>query len=187
MAKSDKDKKIEALEKEIGLKEEEIQRLNTEMKVKSDTIDDYLSTMKMIQADFENYKKRVEREKEKALFYSKEDIIVNLLDMKDNFERAFLLEKSPQAIDDFYKGFEMIYNQLCKLLVDEGVKEIECINMEFDPYYHEALMMDENGEGDREYVCREFQKGYILKDKVIRHSKVSVKKGNKDENGDLNG
>jgi len=184
MARSDKDKKIKALEKEIKDKDTILNDLSSEIESKDKTISEYLESMKLMQADFENYKKRVEREREKVYSYAKEDILVKLLELKDNFERAFSLEKNAESIDDFYKGFEMIYNQLSKILVDEDVKEIDCINMMFDPYYHEALMMDEKGNGDTDIVCQEFQKGYILKDKVIRHSKVKVIKGKLEQDGE---
>ncbi|HOP08999.1 MAG TPA: nucleotide exchange factor GrpE [Candidatus Methanofastidiosa archaeon] len=178
MTKSGKDKKIESLEKELEQAVQHISELEEDNVKKTTTIDDYLNTMKLIQADFENYKKRAERERVKTISYAKEDLIVKLLELKDNFERAFSVSDKDSASENVYKGFEMIYEQLCKVLSDEDVSEIECVNKIFDPYYHEALMMEDGGEGDIDVVCKEFQKGYKLKDKVIRHSKVSVRKVN---------
>jgi len=184
MVKGGKDKKIQSLEEEVEQAVEKINELEGEIEKRNATINDYLNTMKVLQADFENYKKRVEREREQTISFAKEDLIVKLLDLKDNFERAFSVSEKDKASEGVLKGFEMIYNQLKKLLEEEGVKEIACIDREFDPYYHEALMMDGDGDGDREIVCKEFQKGYVLKDKVIRHSKVCVRKGIIDDEGE---
>ncbi|MHC1605458.1 MAG: nucleotide exchange factor GrpE [Candidatus Methanofastidiosia archaeon] len=154
----------------------QIEELKKDITEKEAMIEDYLNTMKRIQADFENFKKRIERENNEFKAYAKQDLILKLLDIKDNFERALSTLDNQKIPEEYAEGLKMIHRQFAKALEEDGIREIECLGKEFDPYYHEVLMADNDSDGDIEIVCEEFQKGYILKDKVIRHSKVKVKK-----------
>ncbi|MHC1609195.1 MAG: nucleotide exchange factor GrpE [Candidatus Methanofastidiosia archaeon] len=165
---------------------EQIKELKEKLEEKEAVIEDYLNTMQRTQADFENFKKRVERDNKNILAFANEGVLTKLLDIKDNFERALLAEGVDKVPAEYAKGFDMIYKQLQKLLFEEGIEEIECIGKNFDPYYHEALIMDNCSDGDKEIVCEEFQKGYIYKNKVMRHSKVKVKKQKSEEDGEKN-
>jgi len=154
------------------------------IKEKDALIEEYLNAAKMVQADFENYKKRSIRDTQRQVSFAKEGILLSILEIKDNFERALALADNQEVPKDFLKGVEMIHAQLCKLLSDEQVTPINCVGKEFDPYFHEALFMDDSGAGCIDVVCEEFQKGYIYNDKVIRHSKVKVKKQDSSQEGE---
>ena len=125
-------------------------------------------------AEFENYRKQLDREKEEFMRCANERLIIEILDVADNFERALpeLRKKDPEGA----AGMEMIYRQLMKTLEKFGVRSIEAAGKKFDPYDHEAFMQQET-EGPDGMVLEELQKGYRLNDKVIRHAKVKVSKG----------
>ncbi len=129
--------------------------------------------LQRLQADFQNYRKQVERDREKQCLLSKRNIISDLLPLLDSFELA-LKSKDKNIDKDFQKGVELIFSQLFSILEKQGVKRIDCIGKRFDPNYHEVLLSEE-GEED-EIVLEEFQKGYMLGEMVIRHSKVKISK-----------
>lgn len=136
-----------------------------------------IETLQRLQAEFENYKKRVDRDYENMVKCSNEDLIKQILPIIDNFELAL---KSCKVKDEFYKGMELIYSQLIDTLLSRGVKPIECLGKKFDPYYHEALLTEES-EKEPNTILEELQKGYMLYDKVIRHSKVKIAKKKKED------
>jgi molecular chaperone GrpE len=129
--------------------------------------------LQRVQADFDNYKKAVEKEKSESIKYATEKLIVKLLPVLDSFELAL---KSTADKEKFVKGVELIFSQLYSILEQEGLQPIKALGQHFDPYKHEVLMQ-EKSEKD-EVVLEELQKGYTLNGKVIRHSKVKIgKKG----------
>ncbi len=127
-------------------------------------------TLQRVQAEFENYRKRVEKEKEQFAVTASSIIIKQILPVVDNFEAA--LKNKPDS-QEFAKGIEMIYAQLFSVLENAGLKIIDAEGKMFDPYLHEALMQEESDKDDG-VVIEEFQKGYTLGNSVIRHSKVKV-------------
>lgn len=127
-------------------------------------------TLQRTQAEFENYKKRVDKEKQEFVKYSKAELIQKLLPIIDTFEIAL---KSTDDKEKFVKGMEIVYAQLISSLHAEGLKPIEALGKKFDPYLHE-VMLKEKSEKDEGTVLEELQKGYMLNDKVLRHSKVKV-------------
>tara|TARA_Y100000310_G_scaffold128407_1_gene127583 strand:- start:846 stop:1328 length:483 start_codon:yes stop_codon:yes gene_type:complete len=132
-------------------------------------------TLQRTQAEFENYKKRVDNEKQEFVKYAKAETIQKLLSTIDTFEIALKSTKDPEK---FVKGMEMVYVQLMTLLHSEGLKPIESLGKKFDPYLHE-VMLKEKSDKDDGVVLEELQKGYMLNDKVLRHSKVKVSEKNK--------
>ena len=135
-------------------------------------IKELTETLQRLQAEFENYKKGVEKEKEEFLRYAKADLIVKLLPILDSFELAI---KNTTDNDKFIKGVELIFAQLYALLQSEGLMPIKAIGEKFDPYKHEVLMKQESDK-EEDIILEEMQKGYMLNDKVLRHSKVKVSK-----------
>jgi len=129
-----------------------------------------------LRADFENYRKQLNREKEEFAKIANEKLITQLLDVVDNFERAISTINDKETM----KGIKMVYRQFYKILEENGLKKIEALGKKFDPYYHEVLMREESDKEDGT-IIEEFQTGYMLKEKVIRHSKVKVAKNIKDE------
>lgn len=125
------------------------------------------------QADFMNYKKRVEKEKSELTVFANEKIVTEMLTIVDNFERALQSEKE-NSETAFYKGVELILKQLMDTLYKFGLEEIDALNQDFDPNFHHAVTQEEADEPDK--VIDVLQKGYKLKDKVIRPSMVKVSK-----------
>lgn len=150
---------------------------NPELKDKKDKdkdllIDDLTDTLRRLQADFENYKRRTEKEKENCIVYASESMIKDLLPFLDSFELAL---NNKENKEEFLKGVELIYSQLWELLENKGLKSIDCKDKPFDPNCHEALLSEKSDKPENT-VIQELQKGYMLKDKIIRPSKVKVSK-----------
>lgn len=127
-----------------------------------------------LQADFVNFKKRSEKEKERSIAYGVESFVCELLPIMDNFQRALDSELDKES--GFFKGVEMILNQLKTLLTNKGIEEIEDLGTDFDPNIHNAISMEESEEYEAGKVISVLQKGYKYKDKVIRPSMVIVSK-----------
>jgi molecular chaperone GrpE len=136
--------------------------------------EEYLKRLQYLQADFENYKKRSKREIEEIKIFANEDLIVKLLDVVDNFERA--LSDTAEKDDPLIKGVEMTYKQLRDILERKGVKPIDALGERFDPHKHEVVMVTEDGDHQDEEIIDELQRGYMLGDRVIRYSKVIIAK-----------
>ena len=159
------------------MKKEE-KKHKAEPKKEKDVIAELTDILQRTQAEFENYKKRVDKEKQEFVKYSKAELIQKLLPIIDTFEIAL---KNNKDNEKFVKGMDMVYAQLISLLHSEGLKPIDSLGKKFDPYLHEA-MLKEKSEKDEGTVLEELQKGYMLNDKVLRHSKVKVsEKDNKKE------
>jgi len=127
-------------------------------------------------ADFENSKKRLERERETSLKYAEENILKELLPGIDNIERAMDQGKEANNMESLLEGIELTRNGLLATLEKYGVKAIDSTGQPFDPNIHEALAMEESDEIEPNMVLREFQKGYIYKERLLRPSKVIVSK-----------
>ncbi len=126
-----------------------------------------------LQAEFDNYRKRVEKEKKEIIEYSTEEIIKKMLDVLDNFERAFQSLENGASLEEFRDGMEKIHKLFRDILEKEGVSEITETER-FDPHVHEAMMQEINDDVEDETVTEVFQKGYRLGSKVIRPAKVKV-------------
>jgi molecular chaperone GrpE len=138
--------------------------------------EEYYDRLLRLTAEFENYKKRTRREFDDFRRYAAENVIQRLLPILDNFERALL--SAPEGADDgFRAGIEIIHKQLRETLAKAGLSPMEPVGRKFDPNLHEALMPVQSDEHEEGIVVEEFQQGYTLLDKVIRHAKVSVSAG----------
>ncbi|MFH1590071.1 MAG: nucleotide exchange factor GrpE [archaeon] len=131
--------------------------------------------LQRVQAEFENFKKRTEKENSEFKQYAEADLIKSLLPVLDNFELALQNQTSTR---EFLKGVELIYAQLFQTLEERGLKVIDSKGKEFDPFLHEALLTETSKEKENT-VLEDLQKGYTLNNKLIRHSKVKVAKGGK--------
>lgn len=125
-------------------------------------------------ADFENYRRRIRLEQEANEKYKSQQIITNLLPALDNFERAMAIEPDNDQTKALLEGVQMIYRSILDVLKQEGAEPIEAVGKEFDPNLHQAVMQSEDDQYDSNIVVEEFQKGYKLKDRVIRPSMVKV-------------
>jgi molecular chaperone GrpE len=150
-----KDKKLEELQNEVNTLKDKNMRIAAEM----------VNTLR-----------RKDEETNRLLKYSNESLITELLPVIDNFERALNVDVTSNDVESYQKGMTMIYNSLKNILEKFEVKEIEAIDKEFDPSFHQAVMQEEK-EGTKENIVIEvLQKGYTYKDKVIRPAMVKVSK-----------
>jgi molecular chaperone GrpE len=165
--------KKEEKEKTVTLKEKEYLELLEEAKKGKESHDKMLRH----QADLENTRKRLEREKQEFIKFANEGLILGLLNILDDLERTVsLAESSKQDLPAFLKGIEMILAHLYEMLKEHGVKPIEAEGKIFDPNYHEALMQVENKELADQTIVEVLQKGYLIYDRVLRTAKVKVSK-----------
>ena len=134
-------------------------------------IEELTDRLKRNMAEFDNFRKRTEKEKSSMYIIGAKDIVEKILPVVDNFERG--LAQAPED-DAFADGMKMIYKQLISTLNDLGVQPIEAVGKEFDPNFHNAVMHVEDEEAGENIVVEEFQKGYTYKDFVVRHSMVKV-------------
>jgi molecular chaperone GrpE len=136
--------------------------------------DDYLAQLKYLQADFENYRKRVDREIRDIEDFSTSALIRKLLPVLDDLELAAASAEKSEESKGFLEGVAMVQKNLTGALQSEGLKAIEAVGKPFDPELHEAVEMVDGTENKRDMVVGEIRKGYILKDKVLRPSMVRV-------------
>jgi molecular chaperone GrpE len=129
-----------------------------------------------VQADFENFRRRTNKEKAELAQYASAKLIEQLLPVIDNFERAIYVSKENKDFDAFAKGIEMIYQQTVQVLAQEGLKPIEAVGRPFNPDFHQAVMQVEKEGVEEGTVVEELQKGYMFKEKVLRPSMVKVSK-----------
>ncbi|MBQ4304630.1 MAG: nucleotide exchange factor GrpE [Lachnospiraceae bacterium] len=127
-------------------------------------------------AEFDNYRKRTDKEKESMFSMGERSVIEKMLPILDNFERGLAALPEEEKGSSFADGMDKILKQFTKQLEDLGVKPIEAVGKEFDPAYHNAVMQVESEEYEEGVVVQEFQKGYMYKDTVLRHSMVTVAK-----------
>ena len=146
------------------------------MEEKAKKSDEYYDRLLRLQADFDNYKKRLEKDKIEFIKFANEEIIAEILKILDDFERAVDAGKIKHDFDILYKGIEMIHNDFKEFLKQKGLKEIEAEGKPFNPNEHEAMMQEETDEHPEDYIVEEFQKGYTFNGRVIRPAKVKVAK-----------
>lgn len=125
-------------------------------------------------AEFDNYRKRTEKEKSAMYEIGAKDIVEKILPVVDNFERGLQSVAEENKEDPFVQGMDKIYKQLMTTLEGIGVKPIEAVGQEFNPDFHNAVMHIEDEEAGENVVVEEFQKGYMYRESVVRHSMVKV-------------
>jgi len=135
-------------------------------------------------AEFENYKRRVENDQLNLFKYAAESLIIKLLPVIDDFERSLVHLKDAKDVDSIKDGIKLVYDKLMKMLEEQGVKPIEAVGKPFDVHYHEAIMQKKADNVEPHTVIEEFEKGYLYKDRVIRHTKVAVSEDNAEEISD---
>lgn len=145
-------------------------QLEEQRKLADDNYQRYLRT----QADFDNFRRRSRQEKEDFAKYASGKLIEQLLPIVDNFERALSAGKDNNDYEALLKGVDMIYRQLDQVLAQEGLQRIESVGQPFNPDYHQAIMQVKSDEHEEGIVVEEMQKGYKLKDKVLRVAMVKV-------------
>jgi molecular chaperone GrpE len=130
-----------------------------------------------LMAEFENFRRRNAKEQLELIETANGKLLEKLSEVQDNFERAFAAENKAKDLEAFEKGMQMIYNQFAKVLTDAGLEQIDPTGKEFDPNLHEALMQQPSETIPEGHVVTVFQKGYKLKNKILKTAKVIVSSG----------
>lgn len=130
-----------------------------------------------LMAEFDNFRRRSAKEQLDIIETANGKLLEKLSEVQDNFERAFAAENKAQDLDAFEKGMQLIYNQFTKVLTDAGLEQIDPTGKEFDPNLHEALMQQPSETVPEGHVVTVFQKGYKLKNKILKTAKVIVSSG----------
>ena len=141
---------------------------------KDEQIADLTDKLTRHMAEFDNYRKRTEKEKSAMYEIGAKDVVEKILPIVDNFERGLQSVPEDKKDDPFVDGMDKIYKQIMSTLEGIGVKPIEAVGQEFDPNFHNAVMHVEDEELGENVVAEEFQKGYMYRDSVVRHSMVKV-------------
>jgi len=166
--KVDKEKK--KLQDKVGKLEKALEESKAEV---ADLKDKYLRK----QADFDNFRKRMIREKEDSIKFANTTLLVDIINVIDDFERALQSSQESSDFTAFHSGIEMIEKQMISMLdTNWGLKRFDSAGDAFDPEKHEALLMEESDKYEDQTVLEDFMKGYVLHDRVIRHAKVKVSK-----------
>ena len=140
-------------------------------------VNEYLDHLQRLQAEFDNYRKKAEQERQGIMKQANHGLIQKFLGILDSFESAF---KNRKEDDEFAKGMKLVFLEIYLTLEKEGLKKIDCLGKKFDPKLHEVMLQEESKE-EEGTIIEELQKGYMLNDRVIRFSKVKTSKGGKDE------
>lgn len=172
---TNEDAKVEEVKEDIKKaendKEEYIAKLNSDLATQTKKTDEYFEHLKRNMAEFDNFKKRMNKEKESMYSMILSDVLSSILPVLDNFENAL---KAKTADESYKEGMAMICNQLKEYLSNQGLTEIEALGTTFDPNLHEAVMHEENEEYGEKEIIDVLRKGYKINEKVIRHSMVKV-------------
>lgn len=166
-------KQEEQVEEEVVEEVDEVAKLQNEIADLTEEVNRWKTDYYKVFADMENLKRRLKNEHDNALKFMMQDFASDLLPVVDNLQRA-LGQEASEEVQSFLKGFEMITTQLLEVLRKHGVEEIEALGKEFDPNFHQAVMMTNIEDVASNVITEELQKGYKLKDRVIRASLVKV-------------
>ena len=141
---------------------------------KDEKIEELTDRVRRQMAEFDNFRKRTEKEKTQMFETGAKSIVEKILPVVDNFERGLAAVTEEEKGTPFVEGMEKIYKQMMTVLEEAGVKPIEAVGQEFDPSLHNAVMHIEDEEFGENIIAEEFQKGYTYRDSVVRHSMVKV-------------
>ena len=152
--------------------------LKAELEAQRKLAEGYLDRLMRLQAEFENYRKRIEREREEQARRASERVVSSLIDVMENLERALEVAEAASGLpEEFVQGVWMTFEGLSKVLTGEGLSPIEAVGKPFDPSYHEAVARIESREHPKNTVVKEVIRGYTLNSRVLRPAKVAVSSG----------
>ncbi|KUL17109.1 nucleotide exchange factor GrpE [Bacillus paralicheniformis] len=163
-----------AAEADAPAEDTQTEMLEKQLKELQERLEEKENKLLRVQADFENYKRRARLDLEAAEKYRSQRIISDLLPALDNFERALQIDPDNEQTKSLLQGMEMVHRQILEAFKNEGVEQIPSVGEQFDPNMHQAVMQVEDEAYESNAVVEELQKGYKLKDRVIRPSMVKV-------------
>ena len=164
---NDSSNEVSSEETAVDPKDKEIQQLQLKA---NENEEKYLR----LYAEFENYKRRIQKENETNKTYQSQRVLTDILPTIDNIERALQIEGDDESFKSLQKGVQMVHESLLRALKDNGLEEIESEGQAFDPNFHQAVVQDDNPDFKSGDITQELQKGYKLKDRVLRPSMVKV-------------
>jgi len=164
------------IEEDKKEKEKEIDELKKKLEEREKEVKEHYDRLLRVAADFENYKKRAAREKEEWVKYANEDLLKAILPFVDNLERALNHAEKAENNQSVLEGLKLTLQQLLQTLYRFGLSPVESVGKSFDPTVHEAMIAVETDQQEPNQVLEEFQKGYFLKDRLLRPATVSVSK-----------
>lgn len=159
---------------EESIKDEESESQDTKIKELEKLANDNEEKYLRLYAEFENYKRRIQKENQINATYKAQGVLTDILPSIDNIERALQIEGDDESFKSLQKGVQMVHESLLRALKDNGLEEISAEGKEFDPNLHQAVVQDDNPDFKSGEVTQELQKGYKLKDRVLRPSMVKV-------------
>ena len=174
-----KDENLEEQEVKDNIQEEpeqleEVVEEVDELTLAKQQIEEEQDKLIRLRADFENYKRRVQLDKAADYKYRAQSVLMDILPVLDNFERALAVETTSEEAASLVKGVDMVYRTLLEAVKKEGLEQIEAEGIAFDPNFHQAVMQEQDDSKESGVVLQELQKGYKLKDRVLRPSMVKV-------------
>ncbi len=173
----EKQEDMEEIEKVIvEEKVSELEILRQSLEEKNDLAGKYYNQLLCLKAEFDNYRKRMDKEKTELIKFGNNDMVLQLIPILEDIEKAQAVMEEDKKIKHAIAGLKLIYNNLFAVLKKEGLKKQEVIGKIFDPNLHHAVMNVETDEYEDNEILEELQKGYLLKDKVIRPAMVKVSK-----------
>ena len=160
----------------------ELEKANLKIELLEKEVNDYKDKLLRKAAEFENYKRRTENDQLNLIKYAAESFIIKLLPTIDDLERSLQHMDNAKDVESIKQGIKLVYEKLIKTLNDQGVTKIDSLGKPFDVHYHEALMQRKAENVKPHTVVDEVEKGYMYKDRVIRHAKVIVSEDHHEEN-----
>lgn len=154
--------------------DKQLEALKAQVEEKTKKSEEHFNLFQRTLAEFENYKKRTTKEKENLCSDVISDVVSAFLPVVDNMERAIQASSKEEDKKSLLEGIEMVFRQFKEVMKNLGVEEIKCVGEKFDPQLHNAVMHVEDENQDESVVVEEFQKGYMIREKVVRHSMVKV-------------
>ena len=170
--------KEESSQEDEECEDDELAKLKKDLEEKDEEIIELKSHIQRLQADFDNFRKQNDKQKQDLIKFANEGLIVKFLDVYEDMERAL---ENATTEEELREGLELIYSKMKNTLEKEGVEEIPAVGEKFDPFKHEALLTVDSPDHENNEIVDELMKGYTLKDKVIKYSKVIVCKKAKKE------
>ena len=162
------------MKESINLEVEEIKSLQEKLGTEQQKTQEYLTRLKYLQADFENYRKRVEKQVQDSVTRSNEQLVTCLLGVLDDFESAISVGETTENKDAILDGIKMIHKKLDDILAKEGLERLECVGKPFDPNKHEILAQVPTNDHQSGTVLEEARKGFVFKGKILRPSVVTI-------------
>ncbi len=154
--------------------EQRIKQLEEQLGAEQNKSQDYLTKLKYLQADFENYRRRTEKQVQDAVTRSNESLVSSLIGVIDDFEVALSAGENTENKEALLEGIKMVHKKLDCLLATEGLERIECLGQQFDPIKHEVLAQIPTNDHESGTVIEEARKGFVFKGKVLRPSVVTI-------------